>query len=99
MAHPQVDNEIDVNELLEIIRSILIKDRSLHDSSIKALTSTVRSYSKHEQIYLFRSSELDIIGLAKAFGLLRMPKMPELKGKTIEEDEWKDAEVDVSIFI
>lgn len=78
------------------MRKILLKDRSLHDASIKALTSTVRSYSKHEQVYLFRTYELDIPGLATSFGLLRMPKMPELKGKEIDEKDWQDAEVDVS---
>ncbi|TIB97373.1 DEAD-domain-containing protein [Wallemia mellicola] len=92
--HRPIEDAADSKELLEIMRKILLKDRSLHDASIKALTSTVRSYSKHEQVYLFRTYELDIPGLATSFGLLRMPKMPELKGKEIDEKDWQDAEVD-----
>lgn len=33
------------------------------------------------------------MGLAKSFGLLRLPKMPELKDQSREG--WEDAEVDV----
>jgi hypothetical protein len=35
------------------------------------------------------------VGVAKSFGLLRLPKMPELK--KINCEEWKDADVDVNI--
>lgn len=54
----------------------------------------MRAYSKHEASYIFRIKNLDLIGIGKSFGLLRLPKMPELKGKA--RDGWEDAEVDVS---
>ena len=39
--------------------------------------------------------EYDLLGLARCFGLLRLPKMPELKEiRKREEDPWHDAEVD-----
>jgi len=41
--------------------------------------SFVRAYSKHEASYIFRIKDLDLIGVAKSFGLLRLPRMPELK--------------------
>jgi hypothetical protein len=36
------------------------------------------------------------VGIAKSFGLLQLPKMPELK--SVNRDEWTDADVDVSVF-
>ena len=42
----------------------------------------------------FDSSDLDIEELAQGYGLLRMPKMPELKGKKFPNFE--QAEIDVS---
>lgn len=60
--------------------------------------SSIRSYSKHEASYLFRLQDLDLVGLAQSFGLLKMPKMPELKGKEKDvEARWTDAEIDVSL--
>jgi hypothetical protein len=56
--------------------------------------SFVRAYSKHEAAYIFRIKDLDLIGVAKSFGLLRLPRMPELKG--FNRDDWEDALVDVS---
>lgn len=55
--------------------------------------SFVRAYSKHEASYIFRLKDLDVIGIAKSYGLLRLPKMPELKDT--KKDEWNDADVDV----
>lgn len=60
----------------------------------KAYVSFVRAYSKHEASYIFRLQDLDLIGIAKCFGLLRLPKMPELKGRST--DVWEDDELDVS---
>lgn len=37
--------------------------------------------------------DLDLAGLAKSFGLLRLPKMPELKAANRES--WKDADISV----
>ena len=59
----------------------------------KAYVSFVRAYSKHEASYIFRLKSLDLVGVAISFGLLRLPKMPELKD--IPSDEWEDAQVDV----
>lgn len=56
--------------------------------------SFVRAYSKHEASYIFRIKDLDLIGVAKSFGLLRLPRMPELNH--ISTDTWQDADVDVS---
>jgi hypothetical protein len=53
----------------------------------------VKAYSKHEASYIFRIKDLDLVGIAKSFGLLRLPGMFELKD--IDRDGWIDAEIDV----
>ena len=61
---------------------------------MKAFVSFVRAYSKHEASYIFRIKDLDLIGVAKSFGLLRLPKMPEMK--TVNRESWQDAQISVS---
>ncbi|EIM90127.1 DEAD-domain-containing protein [Stereum hirsutum FP-91666 SS1] len=77
---------------LSKIRELLLSDRALHDAAAKSFVSFVRAYSKHEASYIFRVKDLDLVGVAKSFGLLRLPKMPEFKGEDI--GDWKDANVD-----
>jgi ATP-dependent RNA helicase DDX55/SPB4 len=63
---------------------------------IKAFVSFIRAYSKHEASYIFKVKDLDLVGTAKSYGLLRMPRMPELKNRM---DGWHDAEIDVGLFL
>ncbi|KAG6884714.1 hypothetical protein C0993_008782 [Termitomyces sp. T159_Od127] len=81
---------------LKELREKLLTDRGLHDRAAKAFVSFVRAYSKHEASYIFRIKDLDLVGVAKSFGLLRLPRMPELKDLNLES--WEDARVDVSLF-
>lgn len=53
----------------------------------------MRAYSKHQASYIFRVQDLDLVGLARTFGLLRLPRMPELNGRAAES--WEDADVNV----
>lgn len=59
--------------------------------------SNVRSYSKHEASYIFRVRDLDLPAMAKGMGVLRLPKMPELKGGEVPEGGWLDPSVDVRL--
>lgn len=61
------------------IRQIALSDRAIHDKAQKAFVSWVKSYSKHAASAIFRIEDLDWTELGKAWGLLRLPKMPELK--------------------
>ncbi|KAA1474944.1 DEAD-domain-containing protein [Dentipellis sp. KUC8613] len=81
-----------VENFLDTIRSELRTDRVLHDKAVKAFVSFVRAYSNHEASYIFRIKDLDLVGIAKAFGLLRLPRMPELKNAN--RDGWADADID-----
>jgi len=62
----------------------------------KAFVSFIRAYSKHEASYIFRLKDLDLVGVAKSFGLLRLPKMPELK--EVDRTEWTEADINVCGF-
>ncbi|KNZ78062.1 ATP-dependent rRNA helicase SPB4 [Termitomyces sp. J132] len=88
--------DAQVAEYLERIRGILLTDRGIHDQAAKAFVSFIRAYSKHEASYIFRIKDLDFVGVAKSFGLLRLPRMPELKDVGLES--WEDARVDWEVF-
>ncbi|KAF8974539.1 DEAD-domain-containing protein [Flammula alnicola] len=90
----QDDPNVDI--FLEEVRTLLKTDRALHDQAVKAFVSFVRAYSKHEASYIFRIKDLDLVGLAKTFGLLRLPKMPELK--TANRELWQDADISWDSF-
>lgn len=63
----------------EKFRKVVLKDRGLYEKAQKAFVSWVRSYSKHQASSIFRISDIDWTDHASAWGLLKMPKMPELK--------------------
>jgi ATP-dependent RNA helicase DDX55/SPB4 len=54
-------------------------DRALYDKGQRAFVSWVKAYSKHHASSIFRVADLDWTELGDAWGLLRLPKMPELK--------------------
>ena len=58
--------------------------------------SWVRSYNAHQATSIFRAGELDWADLAKGWGLLRMPKMPELRAW--EGDKMLGMEIDWDTF-
>lgn len=85
-----------VSSFQSSIRSELLKDRSSHDRATKAFVSLVRAYSKHEASYIFRVKDLDLVGTARCYGLLRLPRMPEFKN--VDKSSWNDADVDWGLY-
>ena len=88
-------SEEDARDTTQKIRSIALKDRALHDKAQKAFVSWVRAYSKHHASSIFRVQDIDWDEVGRAWGLLRMPKMPEAKKWDGDrnlgvEMEWKD---------
>ncbi|GFG24425.1 ATP-dependent rRNA helicase spb4 [Aspergillus udagawae] len=63
-------------------RKAVLADRALYDRGQKAFVSWLRSYSKHQASSIFRVADLDWEALGKAWGLLKLPKMPELRNFT-----------------
>ncbi|THH07285.1 hypothetical protein EW145_g3478 [Phellinidium pouzarii] len=90
------NEDLEVECLLQSMRSVVRTDRDLHDKATKAYVSFVRAYSKHEASYIFRMQDLDLLGVAKSFGLLRLPRMPELKERSTEG--WIDDHIDWSSY-
>lgn len=64
------------------------------DKATKAYVSHVRAYSKHECSLLLRVQDLPLGALATCYGLLKLPKMPELKNRTISDFE--EADIDLN---
>jgi ATP-dependent RNA helicase DDX55/SPB4 len=99
---PLEDPEISVSEeeaveATDKIRKLVLGDRALHEKAQKAFPSWVRSYTSHQAASIFRVRELDWADLGNAWGLLKMPKMPEVKawegdrklGQSIDWDEYR----------
>ncbi|KAI4186376.1 MAG: hypothetical protein L6R41_003532 [Letrouitia leprolyta] len=72
-------SEDDAAASTSAIRDVVLTDRAMHDKAQRGFVSWVRAYSKHQASSIFRISDLDWADLGKAWGLLKLPKMPELK--------------------
>ncbi|KAJ7460915.1 DEAD-domain-containing protein [Mycena galericulata] len=93
---PARPDDPEVSVFLNRIRKTVFTDRAIHDQAMTAFVSFVRAYSKHEASYIFRIKDLDLIGVAKSFGLLRLPHMPELRD--MPRGNWEEAAVDWNSF-
>ncbi|XP_038058990.1 ATP-dependent RNA helicase DDX55-like [Patiria miniata] len=80
-----VQDEVETTDVLPRLRKIAQKDRALFEGGTRAFVSFVQAYSKHECSLIFRIKDLDFARLARGFALLRMPRMPELKGKSFPD--------------
>ena len=72
-------SEFEAADTTADIRRLVIQKRELHDRSQKAFVSCVQSYCKTLPADIFDIRKLDWEEAGKAWGLLRWPKMPELK--------------------
>uniref|UniRef100_A0A8C7CU74 ATP-dependent RNA helicase n=1 Tax=Oncorhynchus kisutch TaxID=8019 RepID=A0A8C7CU74_ONCKI len=75
----------DVVDVLPKVKALALADRAMFDRGMRAFVSTVQAYAKHECSLIFRVKDLDFVALARGFALLRMPRMPELKGKNFPD--------------
>ncbi|KKA30898.1 hypothetical protein TD95_004086 [Thielaviopsis punctulata] len=86
--------DADAATATETIRALARSDRAIYDKAQKAFVSWVRSYTKHAASSIFRAEDLDWADLGAAWGLLRLPRMPEVKnwdgdkllGQTVDWD-------------
>jgi ATP-dependent RNA helicase DDX55/SPB4 len=70
---------VHVDEALEKIRKAASRDREVYERGRIALVSYVRAYREHQCGMIFDLKTLDLGELGTGFGLLRLPRMPELK--------------------
>ncbi|SCU78012.1 LAFA_0A04434g1_1 [Lachancea sp. 'fantastica'] len=85
--------KIDINEgLPNKFKTWLLEDRARFDNGVRAYVGFIRYYTKHSASSIFRLQTLDYIGLAKLYGLIRLPRMPEitknLKNDMMPADGW-----------
>lgn len=80
MSVPNMEIKPDeVQAATAAIRKIVLSDRALHDKGQRGFVSWLKAYSKHQASSIFRVADLDWEDLGRAWGLLKLPKMPELK--------------------
>lgn len=93
--------DADAQAINDRMRALVRKDRDLYERGMRAFVSYVRFYSKHQAAYIFRLADLDLAGAAASYGLLRLPSMPELKGRVGEGAaavQYDEEVVDLSTF-
>ncbi|KAK8094661.1 hypothetical protein PG997_001346 [Apiospora hydei] len=80
LLHPEIDvSDAEASAVTEKIRDLVKEDRALHEKAQRAFPSFIRSYGKHQASSIFRIDDLDWTQLGRGWGLLKLPKMPELK--------------------
>ncbi|XP_026824649.1 probable ATP-dependent RNA helicase DDX55 homolog isoform X2 [Ooceraea biroi] len=87
-------NQNSVEECLQCMRNLQQKDRLVFDKANRAFVSYIQAYGKHECNLILRLKDINLGMLAMGFGLLRMPRMPELKGKDVSS--FVGPEVDIN---
>ncbi|KAF1997352.1 ATP-dependent rRNA helicase spb4 [Amniculicola lignicola CBS 123094] len=78
------------------LRQVVQDDRAIFEKAQRGFVSWVRAYSKHAASSIFRIADLQWDALGNAWGLLKLPSMPELKkwdgdrslGVTIDWNEY-----------
>ncbi|KAI0846476.1 ATP-dependent rRNA helicase spb4 [Daldinia vernicosa] len=97
LAYPAISvTDVDADTTTSRIRETVKRDRALHDKAQKAFVSWLRSYSKHTASSIFRIADLDWTDLGHAWGLLRLPKMPELR--KFEGDKFLGVKMDWNAY-
>lgn len=88
----------DVVDVLPKLKAMALRDRAIFEKGMRAFVSYVQAYAKHECSLIFRIKDLDFAALANGFALLRLPKMPELKGKTFPNFKQVTSDTDAIRF-
>lgn len=76
---PVTTSDADAHTATAAIRNAVLADRALHDKAQRGFVSWVKAYSKHQASSIFRVADLDWEDLGRAWGLLKLPKMPEVR--------------------
>ncbi|KAL2196030.1 P-loop containing nucleoside triphosphate hydrolase protein [Corynascus similis CBS 632.67] len=81
LAKPSISvTDAEVELVSSKIRAQAQADREVYQLAQRAFVSWARSYLEHQATSIFRVSDLDWVDLAKGYGLLELPKMPEVRG-------------------
>lgn len=83
------------------LREYMLEDRARHELGVKSYVGFIRYYSKHIASSIFRMASLDYLALAKMYGLLRLPKMPEtryINKDAMPENGWLGDVIDMDKY-
>lgn len=74
-----------ISECLECFHNLQKNDRLIYDKANRAFVSHIRAYSKHECYLILRLKDINFVELGINFGLLKLPRMPELKDQDLSD--------------
>lgn len=89
---------ISYEKCLKCTKELQKQDRLLFDKANRAFVSYVQAYNKHECNLILRLKDIDLGKLAMGFGLLRMPRMPELKGRDTSHFQHEDIDINTLTY-
>ncbi|XP_039429486.1 probable ATP-dependent RNA helicase DDX55 homolog [Culex pipiens pallens] len=72
-------SEKKLTKTLNVLHRLQKSDRGVFDKANRAFVSHVQAYSKHECNLILRLKDLDLGKVATSYGLLQLPRMPEMK--------------------
>ena len=78
------------------MKEIAMNDRNVLENGSTAFMSYLRAYKEHLCSYIFRFEFLDIGAIARAYGLLRLPKIPETRGVKGKPIKFEITNIDTS---
>lgn len=106
--YENIDCLQEIERVSEVAKNLQLDDRAYFDKANQAFVSYLRAYKNHECNFILRDKDLNFSGLATSFGLLRLPKMPELKNIQVDYEsvdvdynsiEYKDKQKEASRVI
>lgn len=71
--------------ITKAIRDQVKADREVHELSRRAFVSWARAFKEHQASSIFRPADVDWVDLGHAWGLVQLPKMPELRAAGITD--------------
>ncbi|KAL7749956.1 ATP-dependent rRNA helicase spb4 [Sorochytrium milnesiophthora] len=78
--------EQEASTLRQQWQALILRDRALMDMSLAAFVSSIRAYRSHELSFIFQIKNVDLLGLLKAYAIVGLPSMPELKASAQLDD-------------
>lgn len=74
----------ETDALANRLRAKVLTDRALHEKGTRAFVSHVRAYTTHVAASIFRVQEVGWKDLVDGFALVKVPRVPEMKGATVD---------------
>lgn len=80
------------------MKELSATEREILEAGSTAFMSFLRSYKEHLCSFIFRLETLSLGAVARAYGLLRLPKIPETRGVKGKPIDFETSPVDTSLI-